>query len=281
MYSRPVYGGGRHSAVYVYACQRGAAGRSHVDRIDRCGIRNADGDGNLYTFAIRATDAASGVTTSGSKRQITVNAALTLPSPAPVNGVNGATLTMQFTATGGTSPYTYSITGRDAERNHDQHSVDDDDQLVDRPADVRNNVGYRARAVRDHGASEGLRLHSGNDHGHGHHHVGRIPDDGESFGDHEWNRGAASVDAVPGSRWHASLYVRFPKRHAAAGPAFAVNASTGLLSGTPTAAGSYGFTIQATDSATPPLTANAQGIIILQSLSLIGSNITINIPGAA
>jgi hypothetical protein len=60
-----------------------------------------------------------------------------------------------------------------------------------------------------------------------------------------------------------------------------LNTTTGLLSGTPTSAASYGFTIQATDSATPQLTANAQGIIILQSLSLIGSAITVDIVGAS
>ncbi len=231
-----------------------------------------------YTFAIKATDAASGTATSNTAT-ITANAALTLPSPATVTGVNGQTLTMQFTAGGGTAPYTYSVTG-----------VTLNGTTISTPATMTiNSASGLLTFVTTSATAQGPYV------------VTVQAKDSASTqatttGTGNITLGASLTMANPTAITNGVVGQATQMQFTAVGgtppytyayltgnlpPGLNLNTTTGLLSGTPTAAGSYGFTIQATDSATPPLTANAQGIIILQSLSLIGSNITINIPGAA
>ena len=65
----------------------------------------------MFTPTVQVADSASQTATASGT--VTISPSLTLPNPTTVTGFVGQTLTpwMQFTATGGTAPYTYSIQG--------------------------------------------------------------------------------------------------------------------------------------------------------------------------
>jgi hypothetical protein len=65
---------------------------------------------STYTFIIQATDSASNQTSASGTIIINASAStLALPAPTAVTGTVGSTVSMQFTASGGVTPYTYAL----------------------------------------------------------------------------------------------------------------------------------------------------------------------------
>lgn len=67
-----------------------------------------------YNFTVQASYTSSGSTFTANQALsivITATATLAMPNPSPVSGILGTAVSMQFSATGGTQPYRYSIQG--------------------------------------------------------------------------------------------------------------------------------------------------------------------------
>jgi hypothetical protein len=62
-----------------------------------------------YTFTVLATDSSSPAQTATATGTITISTPLTMATPATVSGIVGQNASVQFTAAGGTPPYTYAF----------------------------------------------------------------------------------------------------------------------------------------------------------------------------
>jgi hypothetical protein len=217
---------------------------------------------NVYTFTIQVTDSLSH--TASASATITINGQLTMPNPTSVTGTMGGTVSMQFTASSGVPPYTYSVQSGSGTLPPGV-TLNSQTGLVSGTATTVGTYTFTILATdsssRQVTATGTITIAS--------------------------SLTLATPAAVTGNVG-ATVSMTFsatggtaPYTYAfAAGslpPGLTLNPSTGVISGQATQSCTCAFLIQVTDSSSPALTATATGSITVSLLSISG--VTINPSG--
>ncbi len=215
------------------------------------------------TFTVQVTDSASHTATA--QGTITINAAtLTLTSPNNISGQAGQSVTMQFSASGGVTPYTYSVlsgslppgltlnattgavTGQPTQLGTSTFTVQ-----------VTDAANHQASATGTITVTLGLTASPTTVSGS----VGQTMSPWMQF------------TAIGGTAPYTYAFV-----NGTLPAGLTLNSQTGAITGTATSANQYAFIIQVTDA--NGLQAAAQGNINITLISLTGVGVTISPSGA-
>jgi hypothetical protein len=228
----------------------------------------ASGAQGTYTFTVQVKDTSNNTATA--QTSITVTIPLTMATPTAVTGVTGQTVTMQFTAAGGVSPYTYTLLsvllGGNSITVPSTMSLSTTGLLSFQTTSTTPTGVYLVTVQASDSASHVVTT------------SGTITISAALS--------MASPAAVTGTVGQ-TVSMQFTATggtppytysfvQGTLPPGLTLNPSSGLISGTPTTPGTYGFAIQVTDSAS--LQATATGTITLNYLTLSG--VSISFPGS-
>jgi uncharacterized protein YhjY with autotransporter beta-barrel domain len=226
------------AAPYVYSLTSGALPAGVTLNASTGALSGTPSAAGTFSFTLRAQDANS---FSGSQAySLAIAAATVTLNPATLpNPTAEAAYTTTLTAAGGTAPYSFAVTGGALPSGLTLNSA------TGVLSGTTNQSGSFTVSIRASDSSSGA---------------------GAPFGatvSYTLNVGAPTITVTPGVMAAAKVNVAYSQQFAASGGiapyAYAIaagslpagltlNAATGLLSGTPTAAGSFGFTVRATDA---------------------------------
>ncbi len=226
------------AAPYTYSLTSGALPAGVTLNASTGALSGTPSAAGTFSFTVRALDANS---FSGSQAySLAIAAAAVTLNPATLpNPTAEAAYTATLTAAGGTAPYSFAMTGGALPTGLTLNSA------TGVLSGTTNQSGSFTVSIRASDSSSGV---------------------GAPFSatvSYTLNVGAPTISVTPGVMAAAKVNIAYSQQFAASGgiapyaftiaagslPAgLTLNATTGLLSGTPTAAGSFGFTVRATDA---------------------------------
>jgi hypothetical protein len=206
---------------------------------------------NTYTFTVQASYVSGSTTISATQAlSILVLNTLALPNPSSVSGTVGQTVTLQFTATGGTTPYRYTLLSgtlpAGVTLNASTGAVSGIPTQIGTSTfviQVTDNTGITATATGSITVTTKLTM-------------ANPPTTTAGINQNISLQFAASGGITP---------YTFLLQSGVLPPGLVLNQQTGQVTGIATQVGTYTFTVLATDSSSPAQTATATGTITIST----------------
>jgi hypothetical protein len=213
-----------------------------------------------YNFTLQIVDSSTPPQTVTLPETLVVVAPLALAPVTSPTATVGNSFILTLSATGGTTPYTYSISGGALPTGLTLNAATGTVSGV--PTAAANasftvQVADSSSPAQTATASEALTVATGL------HITGSTLPDAVSGA--AYNASVAAAGAVPPITWSV-LSGSLPT-------GLTLNASSGALTGTPSAVGSFSFTLKATDSSTPPQTGTSSSTINVYAPLVISATV--------